>query len=51
MRPEQPLGWIPTAPTVHYGRTTPMNDQGIPVTPIFPAAPVGSGSDDSMGGS
>ena len=30
---------IPSAPTRHYGPTTPMNEQGLPMTPLIPTAP------------
>ena len=45
MRPPPPVGHIPSAPTTHYGPTTPFDDHGIPITPIIPTL----GSNDTMG--
>ena len=43
MRPVDPPGHIPVAPTRHYGRTTPFDDRGQPATPLIPTAPPTSG--------
>ena len=37
--PEHPLHLIPSAPTRHYGFTTPFDEYGQPCTPVIPATP------------
>ena len=37
--PEHPLHLIPSAPTRHYGFSTPFDEHGQPCTPVIPATP------------